>query len=186
MPLDSVSKQLSCSALHPLKLLHRVQLRLLSARGVHKTSVLAESTSRRNSSRATISATADAGAAQLDATAVRRREKEKGRQTYSPASYKELLVDAVESVEYALEDGVTRLEVDFPTLSSGDSESLGNAPTPVQGATLELQVTPSFRTGYKLGSDDYIDANIKLALSAAAQVSPSKNIALCNGSQYCL
>ena len=178
MLLDSVSKHFSCSALQRPKLLHRVQLRLLPARGVHKTSVLAESTTRRNSSRPAITATADAGAAQLDAKAVRRREKEKGRQTYSPASYKELLVDAVESVEYALEDGVTRLEVDFPTLASGDSESPGKAPTAVQRATLDLQVPKSFRTGYKLGSDDYIDANIKLALSAAAQVRPSKKIAL--------
>ena len=178
MLLDSVSKHLNCSALQRPKLLHRVQFRLLPARGVHKTSVLAKSTVRRNSSRPTISATADAGAAQLDAKAVRRREKEKGRQTYSPASYKELLVDAVESVEYALEDGVTRLEVDFPTLASGDSESPGNTPLAVQDATLELQATESFRTGYKLGSDDYIDANVKLALSAAAQVSPSKMIAL--------
>lgn len=68
-------------------------------------------------------ATAKAKTAESDQKAAKRREKEQGRSTYSPQSYKELLEDAVQSVEYALEDGVKRMEVDFPTLS-GDSESL--------------------------------------------------------------
>lgn len=66
-------------------------------------------------------ARAAADTAKLDSEAVRRREKEQGRSTYSPESYKELVGDAVESVCYALDDGVKRLEVDFPTLT-GDSE----------------------------------------------------------------
>ena len=59
----------------------------------------------------------------LDARAVRRREKEEGRSTYRPESYKELVSHAVESIDYALEDGCKRMEVDFPTLA-GDSKTL--------------------------------------------------------------
>ena len=58
---------------------------------------------------------------QADPKAARREAKEQGRSTYSPQSYKELVKDAVESIEYALDDGETRMEVDFPTLS-GDSK----------------------------------------------------------------
>lgn len=61
-----------------------------------------------------------AGSAEKEAE---RRKKEQGRSTYSPQSYKELLQDAVQSIECALDDGVKRMEVDFPTLS-GDSERL--------------------------------------------------------------
>ena len=59
---------------------------------------------------------------QMDAKAVRRREKAEGRSTYRPESYKELLSHAVESIGYALDDGTVRMEVDFPTLG-GNSES---------------------------------------------------------------
>ena len=64
---------------------------------------------------------ARADTAEAEQKAARRRQKERGRSTYSPQSYKELLQDAVQSIEYALEDSVKRMEVDFPTLS-GDSE----------------------------------------------------------------
>jgi hypothetical protein len=63
-----------------------------------------------------------------DTKAARRREKEQGRSTYRPQSFKELLGDAVESIEHALEDGVNRMEVDFPTLA-GDSQSLSSLQT---------------------------------------------------------
>lgn len=43
-----------------------------------------------------------------------------GRQTYRPASYSELVTDAVESVKAGLEDGKTRMEVEFPALSDVD------------------------------------------------------------------
>jgi len=64
---------------------------------------------------------AESSTAKADPKAARRKEKEQGRETYRPQSFKELLGDAVEAIEHALEDGVNRMEVDFPTLS-GDSE----------------------------------------------------------------
>lgn len=66
---------------------------------------------------------ASADTKETDTKAAKRKEKEQGRTTYSPASYKELVTDAVDAVDFALDDGVKRLEVDFPTLS-GDSEQL--------------------------------------------------------------
>lgn len=92
---------------------------------------------------------AESSTAKADPKAARRKEKEQGRETYRPQSFKELLGDAVEAIEHALEDGVNRMEVDFPTLS-GDS--------------------------YKVGSDDYIDANIQLAISAATEMIEKKGI----------
>ena len=68
-----------------------------------------------------LKALAKGGAVENEQKKAKRKEKERGRSTYSPQSYKELLGDAVQSIEYALEDGVKRMEVDFPTLS-GDSE----------------------------------------------------------------
>ena len=59
--------------------------------------------------------------ASADAKAARRKEKELGREVYKPQSFKELLEDAVEAIDHAIEDGVNRMEVDFPTLA-GDSE----------------------------------------------------------------
>lgn len=68
-----------------------------------------------------LQASAKPQTAEAEQKAARRREKEKGRSTYSPQSYKELLQDAVQCIEYALEDGIKRMEVDFPTLT-GDSK----------------------------------------------------------------
>ena len=78
-----------------------------------------EDNSRRRSD--TLRLLAKANTAEAEQKSARRREKERGRSTYSPQSYKELLQDAVQSIEYALEDSIKRLEVDFPTLS-GDSK----------------------------------------------------------------
>ena len=46
--------------------------------------------------------------------------KRGGRQTYRPASYSELVTDAVEAMKVALADGKTRMEVEFPALSDVD------------------------------------------------------------------
>lgn len=78
----------------------------------------------KNQRKAQFKLLASAGSnAQHEQRTARRKEKERGRSTYSPQSYKELLKDAVQSIEYALDDGETRMEVDFPTLS-GDSKCL--------------------------------------------------------------
>ena len=65
--------------------------------------------------------------ASADAKAARRKEKELGREVYKPQSFKELLDDAVEAIDHAIEDGVNRMEVDFPTLA-GDSERPATRP----------------------------------------------------------
>jgi hypothetical protein len=39
-----------------------------------------------------------------------------GRQTYRPASFQELVKDAINSVKAAVGDGLTRMEVEFPAL----------------------------------------------------------------------
>eukprot|EP00887_Chlorella_sp_A99_P003238 scaffold9.g3238.t1 len=67
-----------------------------------------------------------------------------GRSTYRPSSYSELVADAVAAVAAGMEDGLTRLEVEFPAVSNVD--------------------------GYKGTSDLYIDANIQLALAGARQL----------------
>lgn len=77
---------------------------------------------------------ANSSTAEADTKAARRKEKEQGRSTYRPQSFKELLVDAVESIEHALEDGITRMEVDFPTLA-GDSKDLRKLTESVQNYT---------------------------------------------------
>lgn len=66
-----------------------------------------------------------------------------GREIYRPSTYSELVADASRSVATALDDGVKRMEVDFPPLTS---EGLGT----------------NFR-----GSDEFIDANVQLAISAS-------------------
>ncbi|KAK4765702.1 hypothetical protein SAY86_026792 [Trapa natans] len=59
---------------------------------------------------------------------------------YKPKSYEVLVADAANALAYALEDGKTRLEIDFPPL-------------------------PSSISSYKGSSDEFIDANIQLALA---------------------
>lgn len=48
-----------------------------------------------------------------------------GRQTYRPASFKELVTDATTALRSAIDDGLTRLEVEFPSLPGNiDGETL--------------------------------------------------------------
>ncbi|XP_038718284.1 protein LOW PSII ACCUMULATION 3, chloroplastic isoform X1 [Tripterygium wilfordii] len=63
-----------------------------------------------------------------------------GVSVYKPKSYAVLASDAANSLAYALQDGKIRLEIDFPPL-------------------------PSNISSYKGSSDDFIDANIQLALA---------------------
>lgn len=48
-------------------------------------------------------------------------QKAAGRMSYRPASFAELIGDAVASIEAALKDGITRLEVDFPAVPGGSN-----------------------------------------------------------------
>ncbi|KAK9865651.1 hypothetical protein WJX84_008406 [Apatococcus fuscideae] len=72
-------------------------------------------------------------------------DRSSGRDTYQPSSYRELVGDATAAVASALEDGETRLEVEFPP-------------------------TPGGVNSYKGSSDSYIDANIQLAITAGKEL----------------
>ncbi|XP_074570898.1 protein LPA3 isoform X2 [Curcuma longa] len=77
-----------------------------------------------------------------------------GVAVYNPRSYKVLLSDASRSLVSALDDGKTRLEIDFPPL-------------------------PSDISSYKGNSDEFIDANIQLALAIARNLQEMKAIRSC-------
>ncbi|KAG6486604.1 hypothetical protein ZIOFF_055182 [Zingiber officinale] len=77
-----------------------------------------------------------------------------GVAVYRPRSYKVLLSDASRSLVSALDDGKTRLEIDFPPL-------------------------PSDISSYKGNSDEFIDANIQLALAIARNLQEMKEIRSC-------
>ncbi|CAN6481597.1 unnamed protein product [Victoria cruziana] len=73
---------------------------------------------------------------------------------YKPRSYEVLVTDAANSLAYALEDGKIRLEIDFPPL-------------------------PSSFSSYKGSSDEFIDANIQLALAVVKKLNEAKGINAC-------
>ena len=58
--------------------------------------------------------TGDAGTQNVDRRA--------GRTTYRPSSYSELLGDAVEAIRVGLENGLTKMEVEFPAVANMDGE----------------------------------------------------------------
>lgn len=68
-----------------------------------------------------------------------------GVSVYKPASYETLIADAAKSLSYALDDSHKRLEIDFPPL-------------------------PSSVSGYKGASEEFISANIQLALALARKL----------------
>eukprot|EP00262_Sarcandra_glabra_P000058 TRINITY_DN1006_c0_g1_i3.p1 TRINITY_DN1006_c0_g1~~TRINITY_DN1006_c0_g1_i3.p1 ORF type:complete len:370 (-),score=59.86 TRINITY_DN1006_c0_g1_i3:168-1277(-) len=77
-----------------------------------------------------------------------------GVSVYKPKSYKVLVSDAANSLVYAIDDGITRLEIDFPPL-------------------------PSSISSYKGSSDEFIDANIQLALAVVRKLQEMKGIRAC-------
>ncbi|KAL2936596.1 Protein LOW PSII ACCUMULATION 3 chloroplastic [Bienertia sinuspersici] len=68
-----------------------------------------------------------------------------GVSVYKPKSYEVLVTDAANSLALAIQDGKIRLEIDFPPL-------------------------PSNISSYKGSSDEFIDANIQLALTVARKL----------------
>lgn len=68
---------------------------------------------------------------------------------YNPKSYDVIIRDAAKSVDRALDAGYARMEVEFPAL-------------------------PTSISGYEGASDDFIDANIQLALFLAQQLRKSR------------
>ncbi|RDY06936.1 Protein LOW PSII ACCUMULATION 3, chloroplastic, partial [Mucuna pruriens] len=77
-----------------------------------------------------------------------------GVSLYKPKSYEVLVTDASNSLAYALQDGKLRLEIDFPPL-------------------------PSNISSYKGSSDDFIDANIQLALAVVRKLQEKKETRAC-------
>ncbi|GAQ90856.1 Low photosystem II accumulation 3 [Klebsormidium nitens] len=67
---------------------------------------------------------------------------------YKPASFEVLISDAARAVKYGLDDGLKRMEVEFPPL-------------------------PSSVSGYKGASDEFADANISLAIVMARKLKES-------------
>ncbi|CAL0335249.1 unnamed protein product [Lupinus luteus] len=77
-----------------------------------------------------------------------------GVAVYKPKSYQVLVNDAADSLAFALQDGKLRLEIDFPPL-------------------------PSDISSYKGSSDDFIDANIQLALAVVRKLQETKETKAC-------
>jgi len=46
-----------------------------------------------------------------------------GRTTYRPASFSEMIGDAVQSIRTGLDDGLMRMEVEFPAVSNVDGKN---------------------------------------------------------------
>ncbi|TQD94916.1 hypothetical protein C1H46_019462 [Malus baccata] len=77
-----------------------------------------------------------------------------GIAVYKPKSYEVLVTDAARSLAYALEDGKTRLEIDFPPL-------------------------PSDISSYKGSSDEFIDANVQLVLAVVRKLKEIRETRAC-------
>lgn len=81
-------------------------------------------------------------------------DPQRGVALYKPKSYEVLVADAAGSLAFALEDGKTRLEIDFPPL-------------------------PSDMASFKGSSDDYIEANIQLALAVVRKLKEKRETRAC-------
>lgn len=81
-------------------------------------------------------------------------ERVRGVSVYKPKSYQALVTDAATSLFYALNDGKTRIEIDFPPL-------------------------PSDISSYKGSSDEFSDANIQLVLFLVQKLQEKKETRAC-------
>ncbi|XP_057735945.1 protein LPA3 [Arachis stenosperma] len=77
-----------------------------------------------------------------------------GVSVYKPKSYEVLVTDAANSLAFALQDAKIRLEIDFPPL-------------------------PSNISSYKGSSDEFIDANIQLALAVVKKLQEKQETRAC-------
>ncbi|XP_059299714.1 protein LPA3 [Lycium ferocissimum] len=77
-----------------------------------------------------------------------------GVSVYKPRSYEVLVSDAANSLFYALNDGKTRLEIDFPPL-------------------------PTSISSYKGSSDEFSDANIQLVLAVVKKLQEKEETRAC-------
>ncbi|PUZ73738.1 hypothetical protein GQ55_1G011600 [Panicum hallii var. hallii] len=105
------------------------------------------SSSRLRPRRLAVSPRAEAGTGDVEALRA-------GVSVYKPRSYDVLVTDAARSLACAIDDGKTRLEIEFPPL-------------------------PSSISSYKGSSDEFIDANIQLALVVARKLKELKGTRSC-------
>ncbi|KAI3773480.1 hypothetical protein L1987_48010 [Smallanthus sonchifolius] len=77
-----------------------------------------------------------------------------GVSVYKPKSYEVLVTDAANSLACALDDGKTRLEIDFPPL-------------------------PTSISSYKGSSDEFTDANVQLALAVVRKLQENRETRAC-------
>ncbi|CAI7812772.1 unnamed protein product [Closterium sp. NIES-54] len=87
---------------------------------------------------------------------------------YKPRSYDELVADAARAVQSALADGLTRIEVDFPSVPRPPHPfrpPLAAPPHTTLFAPYAMAPLPSGKAGYEGSSEEYIEANIQLALA---------------------
>ncbi|KAL3511980.1 hypothetical protein ACH5RR_024697 [Cinchona calisaya] len=87
-------------------------------------------------------------------TAANESDPKLGVSVYKPKSYEVLVTDAANSLLYALKDGKTRLEIEFPPL-------------------------PSNISSYKGSSDEFSDANIQLALAVVKKLQAKTETRAC-------
>lgn len=89
--------------------------------------------------------TAEAEALRMPTENPERKEREAGRSVYDPSSYDVLCVDVYRSLRDALDDGLTRMEVEFPAAPGEDAS-------------------------YKTSSDTFIDNNIQFAITISGRL----------------
>ncbi|KAK9281988.1 hypothetical protein L1049_004899 [Liquidambar formosana] len=89
-----------------------------------------------------------------------------GVSVYKPKSYEVLVADAANCLAYALEDGKTRLEIDFPPLPSSFS-------------SYKMHDFLQIPECLKGSSDEFIDANIQLALAVVRKLQERKETRAC-------
>ncbi|KAL8139340.1 LOW QUALITY PROTEIN: hypothetical protein V2J09_005361, partial [Rumex salicifolius] len=82
------------------------------------------------------------------------RDPKAGVAVYKPKSYEVLVSDAANCLAFALDDGKTRLEIDFPPL-------------------------PTSISSYKGSSDEFTDANIQLALTVVRKLQEKRQLRSC-------
>ena len=118
-------------------------------------------------------AVAEASTSQPQEAAAQQHKRTPGRQTYRPASFGELVNDATTAIRAAVDDGLTRLEVEFPPLPGNIDGKLRRH---MHGCPLHVDrwhatdAPCPLHAGYKGSSDWFVDSNIQLAIAASRTV----------------
>nr|XP_043636363.1 protein LPA3 [Erigeron canadensis] len=90
----------------------------------------------------------------VSSSSTQKNSRKLGVSVYKPKSYEVLVTDAANSLACALDDGKTRLEIDFPPL-------------------------PTSISSYKGSSDEFSDANVQLALAVVRKLQEKRDTRAC-------